>query len=271
MKTRITLAFLLLFHVVAYAIKPEKAYRMTPSDLEIRFEEHRIKTVDGAELISWVMEPDLDRENGKAIIICGSDAGNMGYTVFYAKNLVELGYKVISFDYRGFGDSTDFEYNPNNVYHSEYITDFATVLTWSKENIKPESIGVFGLSMGTLVANLGYQKERYDFFIGEAFLWSPSKNRQRILELKQKELNLPEHSIQDEELVVQANVPTLLFAGNQDEITTLEDSREFCATRADSRVIEFAGGHLRGIVDVGVEEYFRIIDQFISDTEPDKR
>ncbi len=271
MKVKIITVLLLLFHVLAFGIKPEKEYRMTPSDLEIRFEEHRIKTVDGAELISWVMEPNLERENGKAIVICGSDAGNMGYTVFYAKNLLELGYKVISFDYRGFGDSTDFEYNPNNVYHSEYITDFATILSWSKENLKPDEIGVFGLSMGTLVANLGYHKDRCDFFIGESFLLSPSKNRQRILELKQKELNLPENSIQDEKLVVQANVPTLLFAGNQDEITTLEDSRKFCATRNDSKVIEFTGGHLRGIVDVGVEEYFKIIDQFIKDTDANKR
>ncbi|MBK8500788.1 MAG: alpha/beta hydrolase [Saprospiraceae bacterium] len=73
---------------------------------------------------------------------------------------------MVSFDYRGFGDSTDFDYNPNNVYHSEYVTDFATVLTWTKTTLRTDEIGVFGLSMGTLIANLGYQESKYDFFIG---------------------------------------------------------------------------------------------------------
>ncbi|MBK8500789.1 MAG: hypothetical protein IPL46_00515 [Saprospiraceae bacterium] len=89
--------------------------------------------------------------------------------------------------------------------------------------------------------------------------------------MKDKELNLPENSIQDEEVVVHANVPTLIFSGNQDEITTLEDSVQFCETRNDSKVIEFDGGHLRGIVEVGVEEYFSIIDQFIKDTDANRR
>jgi alpha-beta hydrolase superfamily lysophospholipase len=236
---------------------------MRPSDLEIEYKEQRIKTQDGAELNTWAMEPADKKANGITIIVVGSDAGNMGYTVFYAKNLVDLGYKVISFDYRGFGDSTDFEYNPNNVYHSEYVTDFATVVNWAKTDLRTESIGVFGLSMGTLIANLGYHKSKYDFLIGEAFLWSPSENRRRILELKNKELNLPKESISDEELVVKANVPTLLFAGKQDEITTLEDSKQICSTRNDSNTIIFDGGHLRGIVDLGVDEYFAAIDKFI--------
>ncbi|MBK8500787.1 MAG: hypothetical protein IPL46_00505 [Saprospiraceae bacterium] len=85
MKIRITLALIILCQILTFAIKPEKEYKMTPSDLDIKFEEHRIKTVDGAELISWMMEPNALLDNDKTIIICGSDAGNMGYTVFYAK------------------------------------------------------------------------------------------------------------------------------------------------------------------------------------------
>ncbi len=209
------------------------------------------------------MEPNEKQANHTTIVIVGSDAGNMGYTVFYAKNLVKLGYKVISFDYRGFGDSTDFHYNPNNVYHSEYVTDFATVMNWVKKELKFEQIGVFGLSMGTLIANLGYRQSAYDFFIGEAFLWSPTINKQRILALKNKELELPVDSILEEEHLVRAPVPTLLFAGEKDEITTVEDSEQYCETRNDSRAVVFDEGHLRGIVALGVEVYFAVIDDFI--------
>ena len=263
MRMTMSLIFLVMGHLMSYAIKPEKEYKMRPSDLEITYEELRIRTMDGAELNTWVMEPNEEQANDITILIVGSDAGNMGYTVFYAKNLVDLGYRVISFDYRGFGDSTDFRYNPNNVYHSEYVTDFATVMNWVKKEIKTEQIGVFGLSMGTLIANLGYHQSAYDFFTGEAFLWSPTVSKRRILKLKNKELDLPGGSISDEELVARALVPTLLFAGKQDEITTVEDSEQFCDSRNDSQAVVFDGGHLRGIVALGVEEYFAAIDDFI--------
>ncbi len=262
MKTMITLITLSIYQST-FAIKPEKKYKMRPSDLEIEYQENRIETVDDAELNVWVMEPDESKDRDITIVIVGSDAGNMGYTVFYARNLIDLGYRVVSFDYRGFGDSTDFKYSPNNVYHSEYITDFETVMKWCKEKFGGNKIGVFGLSMGTLIANLGYHKSPYDFFVGEAFVWSPSVNRQRILEIKNKELNLPVGADRDEELIEVSHVPTLLFAGTQDEITTAEDSKQFCNTRPDSLTIEFDGGHLRGIVQLGVQEYFAAIDKFI--------
>jgi len=263
MKTTITIIVLLVSQLAAFAIKPEKEYKMRPSDLEIEYREHRIVTGDGAELNTWIMIPAQDKANGISIVIVGSDAGNMGYSVFYAKNLIDLGYTVISFDYRGFGDSTEFQYNPNNVYHSEYVTDFQATMDWARKDPSVKRVGVLGLSMGTLIANLGYHRSHYDFFIGEAFVWSPAKNRQRILELKNKKLDLPESANKDEKLIVNAMMPTLLFAGKQDVVTTVEDSKRFCNTRTDSRTIVYDGGHLRGIVELGVEDYFSSIDQFI--------
>lgn len=137
------------------------------------------------------------------------------------------------------------------------------MINWCKEQFGGYKIGVFALSMGTLIANIGYNKSTYDFFVGEAFVWSPSVNKQRILEIKNKELNLPEGAEKDEELVAVAHIPTLLFAGKNDEITTAMGSKQFCSSRTDSTTIEFDGGHLRGIVELGVQDYFAAIDKFI--------
>lgn len=137
------------------------------------------------------------------------------------------------------------------------------MINWCKEQFGGYKIGVFALSMGTLIANIGYNKSTYDFFVGEAFVWSPSVNKQRILEIKNKELNLPEGAEKDEELVAVAHIPTLLFAGKNDEITTAMGSKQFCSSRTNSTTIEFDGGHLRGIVELGVQDYFAAIDKFI--------
>ena len=205
--------------------------------------------------------------NKITIIIAGSDAGNMGFNLPYAAQLVNAGFQVITFDYRGFGESSEFEFNPNNVYHPEYIVDFNTVLEWSKNNVKQDKIGVLGFSMGTIISSVGYSNSKYDFYIGEGFISSAMAIHERTKEFKDKKLVLPKSAFSDSKKIKNLDIPVLLFASKNDKITTALDCYEFSATHQLAEVIEYDGEHLRGAASLGINRYFSLITKFIEKHE----
>ena len=252
-----------LFTISIFAINPSRTYKQTPGRFALDYEEISITTPDDYVLNSWVMQPISKRVKNTTIVIVGSDAGNMGGSLPYAYYLLKKGYRVVTFDYRGFGHSQDFAYKPDNMYHSEYITDFVAVMNWCKEQFAEDKIGILSFSMGTLVAAVGYQQSSYDFFVGEGFISSPESVQERLMIQKEKEVLLPVSAIEDGKQVAKLNIPTLLFASTTDTITTLKDSQDFCESRKNANVTTFDGEHLRGAASLGMQQYVNAIATFI--------
>lgn len=240
---------------------------MRPETFGIEYEELSISTRDGFQLNTWVMQPTNGQARAETILIVGSDAGNMGFSLPYAVYLLRAGYQVVTFDYRGFGASTDFDYNPDNLYHSEYITDFITVMGWCKKELQSEKIGVLAFSMGTFISAVGYSEMPFDFFIGEGLVLSPALNQRRIKNLKDKEIYLPHTAATDARRVKALSIPVLLFAGTEDEITTVQDSESFCTRRSKAQTVLFEGEHLRGAATLGMDRYILEIQGFIEKME----
>lgn len=253
-KTLLTLLLLSLYFNIQ-AIDPSREYQLTPEDFKLAYKEIKIDTPDGHRLHTWVMQPEADKRKDCTFVIAGSDAGNMGFSLAYAFQLVRRGFTVVTFDYRGFGHSSDFEYNPNNYYHSEYITDFVAVMDWVKAEGLTAKTGVLAFSMGTLIASAGYERSPYEFLVGEAFIRAPKKNAHRIKQIKDKQLVLPPTAKADQRALRRMTIPILLFASTIDEITTLKDSRRIAEGHPNRRVITYEGEHLKGVTALGWERY----------------
>ncbi|MBK6901489.1 MAG: alpha/beta fold hydrolase [Saprospirales bacterium] len=249
--------------IPAQAINPMREYRMRPEHFNLAYEEVKVNTPDGYALNVWIMEPAGGNTRGFSFIIAGSDAGNMGFSLPYAFHLLNQGFGVITFDYRGFGESSDFAYNPDNLYHAEYIADFVAVCKWVKAEKQPGKIGVLAFSMGTLIAAAGYESAGYDLLVGEAVIKSPELVAQRIKLQKGKDLLLPESAKTDGAKLSSIEVPILLFASVSDPITTLEDSQEIAAQRPNRKLLTFEGEHLRGAYTMGIERYVVEIVDFL--------
>jgi len=244
---------------------------MTPRTFDIDYNEHRLCTIDEYELNVWVMKPEKSVNNNITIVIVGSDAGNMGFSLPYAFHLLNSGYKVVTFDYRGFGESSEFEYNPSNIYHSEYIADFNAVINWCKNELDYRMLGTMGFSMGTLISSVGYSVNAFDFYIGEGFITSPQANKMRVEEIKNIEINLPETYVDDESAIDKLNIPGLLFASRLDKITTLQDCYEFCSKHDLAETIVYDGEHLRGAATLGFQNYITVINDFIKNANNNGR
>ncbi len=136
----------------SYAIHPEKRYIQTPSSGQMPYDSVNISTSDHFRLTAWYCKAPVDTSKF-IIIMAGGDAGNMSYDLPLAQFLtMNFHLPVLLFDYRGFGTSQDFTYNPDAVGHPEYLTDFDAAVAFAKQHYPHRKIILYGRSLGGALA-----------------------------------------------------------------------------------------------------------------------
>lgn len=244
----------------ASAINPSREYKWTPDMRGLRYSEYQVKTDDNFTINVWEYAlPDSDKSN-RTIILVGTDAGNMSYLIWQAMAFVSKGLKVISFDYRGFGKSSDFAINREFLFYAEFGKDLDSVIRSTKKKYPADKIGLYSLSMGTYVSLM--RNEEVAFSIAEGFYNDPQKVIERIKVNKGETVLLPPGAKHITRL--KPRIPTLIFCARKDKTTMTVDAREF-AKRNNVTIIEFEGDHLGGMNffrknDYGDEYTDRIID-----------
>lgn len=236
------LSILLGVTTAAYAINPERDYKWTPDMRGLNYSEYQVKTTDNFTINVWEYGlPDSIKTN-RTIILVGTDAGNMGYLIWQAKAFVSKGLRVIAFDYRGFGRSSDFEINRDFLFYTEFGLDLDTVIKTTRDKYPADKIGLYSMSMGTHVSL--WRSEKVDFSIAEGFYHDPQKVVDRIKVNKGKTILLPPGARPITTL--KQKTPTLIFCASNDKTTTTADAKEF-GSRNEVTIIEFNGDHLNGM------------------------
>lgn len=248
MRTHIIFIFTLGLSVNAIAINPDRNYNLTPDEIGWNYEELRIKTADGLELNAWIYAPNPAVDRQTILILASHDYGNMSYFVYHAATLANRGFTVVTFDYRGFGKSSDFEINRRNIYYLKFSIDLAAVVNEISNRFSGKKVGVWGLSMGTIVASKAYPeiKEKIDFIVGDGFVTDTAYIVDRY-RTRGKDLVLPEPAPAYGQSVTQIEIPLLIFAASKDEITTTSDALELKEKLGKTcEVVEYEGEHLQG-------------------------
>lgn len=234
----------------ANAINPEREYKWTPDMRGLKYSEYQVKTTDNYTINVWEYNlPDSIKSN-RTIILVGTDAGNMGYLIWQARAFVQKGLRVIAFDYRGFGKSSDFNINRDFLFYPEFGLDLDSVIRAAREKYPSDKIGLYSVSMGTHISLL--RKEKIDFSIAEGFYHNPQKVVDRIKINKGETVLLPPNAKTIHKLKQKA--PTLIFCADDDKTTMTEDAREF-SKKNNVTIIEFNGEHLRGMSVLKKTEY----------------
>lgn len=267
MKNIIIIFLFVIGTTFSYALKPDRVYHLTPDSLDVAYTMHIIETPDKAKIKAWFLSAHDSIYNGTTLILSYGDAGNMSYWLNQAVLLTKKGYSVLMFDYRGFGESSDFEVDQNQLYYNEFAVDLMSVIKWSKQNLNFDNLGILSFSMGTIMSIIATQSERADFIIGEGFVLNPTAIKTKIFQFKQKEIILPAKSDEYESLVEKTEIPMLLFSGKKDQFTTLIDSQTIVSQKINRKLIEFEGNHLEGFSSLSKnyygELYIAEIDRFI--------
>ena len=170
----------LFVSIYSYAIIPDRKYVRLPQEVGLIYKELDVTTKDGYRIETWFYPAqDVPAENAgqsemlpyktmddsrkPTLIICNGDAGNMSYqqislAYLYAAN----GINVVTFDWRGFGESSEFEMNPDYLCYTEMLTDFEAVIkAVSKEEVVDrKKIYVMGWSTGAYLAMIAAHNNR---------------------------------------------------------------------------------------------------------------
>jgi len=251
----ILLLLFLAFTINTIALKPDLNYLRKPNELNIPYKEYIITTPDNFKLKTWICTPQKEIDNKTTIILAYGDAGNMSYSLNQVSELVKNGFTVVTFDYRGFGESDSFKINNDYLYYNEFVTDLVSAIRWTKVNNSQKRIGIWALSMGTIMSTFALQEESLDFLIAEGFVVNPMEIKQKIKELKNKEILLPNNDNNYKNALNSLSTKTLLFAGKQDIVTTIEDSKFVKNLNQKNDLVEFNGNHLQGFQTLTQKEY----------------
>jgi len=128
----------------AIALNPSKEYRVTPHDTRMAFEEIKISTRDGAVLNAWYFPSKMSEQ---LMVISHDGVGNMGEYLERVKILINYGFSVITYDYRGYGQSSDFGINKLQYVYKEFFTDFEAVVEYCSTRFQGEIIA-YGWGIG---------------------------------------------------------------------------------------------------------------------------
>ncbi len=124
---------------------PSRAYAYTPQDVGLAFEEITLQASDGIRLAAWYV-PNPQAKG--SVLFCHGNAGNISDRLIQLKLLVGLGYNVLLFDYRGYGNSEGSPTEQGTYLDAEAAWRFLT----KDKTRPPEAIALFGESLGGAVA-----------------------------------------------------------------------------------------------------------------------
>jgi len=261
--------FTLLIVNLVGAINPIKEYVDHPVNSKFNYEEVHVTTDDGYRLNTWILYAKEENKRNRTLVLAYGDAGNMSYWLRQVIEVVNQGYNVVLFDYRGFGESDDFTIDEDQLYYDEFAMDLQTVVAYAKAKFNTK-IGVWALSMGTIAAVLTNEVEAYDYLIADGFVVSPKVIAARLDEFLKKETKLPEQARDFDHALTRLSLPVLFLAGDRDGLTTVHDSNRVKPLNPKSQLVMFKGGHLQGFQAMTNtyhgEDYIKAINSFYDKT-----
>lgn len=236
---------------------PHRTLELRPGDLGMRFEEERLAAGD-AEIHAWWLPVEGAR---LSVLVCHGNAGNISHRLERAGLMQQrLGASVLLFDYRGYGQSTG-RPDEEGTYRDARA---AYLYLMEKKGIAPESLVLFGESLGAAVAvQLAIEKPAAAIVLESAFTSIPDMARAAYPFLPPVG---PLIRTRYETLakVPRLRIPLLVFHGARDEIVPLRQGRRvFDAAHEPKRFFAIPGASHNDTYIAGGEPYWRVLKEFL--------
>ena len=248
------------------ALKPSKVYAAIPDTMHVPYEKNTITTPDNVKLKSWTFLPTRRTDKKITLVMAYADGGNMSWWLTHATTLSKLGYTVMLFDYRGFGESDPFSIDSTMLYYNEFATDLSAAVAFARVKYAKNKTGIWCLSMGTIVTTLAVKTAQPDFIVGEGYVTDPLKLKEQWAR-SHKKLDFPPVTADYETELLNIKAPMLIFSGEFDRVTTDESVKKLQKKKPSIIIQNFKGGHLQGLWVLSKEfagsEYAAAINNFL--------
>ncbi len=173
-----------------FALSPSKEYKTTPDKFGMKYKEEKIKTSDDAILNAWFF--DNAKKTTNWIVISGSGDGNMADNLELVNSFLSAGYNVATYDYRGYGSSSDFTIDPDLYIYPQFITDLTSVLDYLRKSRAITKFDLYGQNIGAgLSIGVGANRAETKKIIADG-PWTGLENmKKKIKEKLSKDVNMP--------------------------------------------------------------------------------
>lgn len=233
-----------------------------PGEAGLEYEEAFVVTPDGIPLRTWYMPAGASR--GVVVVSMGA-VGDMSCYLFTSQLLVNLGFSVVTYDYRGFGGSG------GEVDVTQLATDLEAVLDWARSHTGQRQVTLAGISLGSIPA-IAVASRRPDA-VNAIMLDSPVSLEKMIerftfvlREKTQAYILALAPDLASEDLLEDVFVPVLMMVGSRDRLTTPESVQALFDHAPGPKVFgEIPDvGHARGIF-YQTSVYLLFVESFLAD------
>jgi fermentation-respiration switch protein FrsA (DUF1100 family) len=239
-----TFVVLLSFYQNSLLYFPTRSVAVTPSDVGLEFEKLELKTEDGVHLAAWFVPATLPRGT---ILFCHGNGGNISHRLDSLLLFHRLGFDVLIFDYRGYGDS---EGQPSELGTYRDVEACWRYLT-QERGVAPGRIILFGRSLGGAVALYLASHETPGALILESTFTSVPDLAAKLYPLFPVRLIC---RMQYDSLarIGQIRSPVLIIHSREDEIIPFNHGQRLFAEAKDPKsFLELRGGHNDGFLASG--------------------
>jgi len=247
-----------------FIFRPERDVVNSPADYGIPYEDLYIAVSDvdgeGERIHAWLMP--AEHSSGKYLLYLHGSALNIGANINHAQRFRNMGLSVLLISYRGYGKSDGTFPEENKLYAD---TEAAWNYLVIQEKVKPDSIFIYGHSLGGAVAiNLAVDHPDAGGLIVESAFTS-------IVDMAKLEpayrifpLSLMVHQRFDSRKKVRhLQVPVIYIHGTQDSLVPYGMSRVLYKLTASAKQMELiqGGGHNNSAL-VGGKKYIQAVKRF---------
>jgi len=261
---------LLLTYSYNYALNPVREYKVKPSDYGLNYEEIKISTQDGLKLNAWYFP--ASQTSYKIMVLSGNGNGNMSDLLEYVSVFLSLGYHVLTYDYRGYGSSSDFEIKTNFYIYTQFTKDLNAVIDYlKKERTSIPKIHLFGIGIGAGLSIAVAANRGLGTVIADSPYTTLELAKQRIKEATGHEMMIPlgynkveiEPKYALEAKGGQLN-GILFIVGEKDNVYTVKDIKELAKIRSSiSSIYVVKNSDGNNNLSVNKEKYLEEIKKFL--------
>jgi len=252
------------------ALSPVRTYSVNPSDYGMKYEEIKIKSEEGIWLNAWYFPSS--QTSYKIMILSDDGDGNMADLMEQVSVFLSLGYHVLTYDYRGFGKSSDFEIKPKFYIYAQFEKDLNAVIDYvKKEKTSIPKIHLYGIGIGAGLSIAVAANRNLGTIIADSPYTTFDLAKTRIKEAKNEEVLVPlgynknecepKYALESKGAQLSG---VLYIVGDNDPIYTPKDIKELAKIRSSiSTVYIVKNSDGKNNLSVDKEKYLAEIKSFL--------
>lgn len=272
MKKTFLLIILFVLSSSLFALNAVREYAHKPSDFGLTYEEVTITTSDNVNLKGWLFFPK--ETSYRMVIISHNGEGNMSNMIEVASQFTSIGMNVLTYDYRGFGESDDFEIKSDFYIYAQFEKDLNAAIDYVKRyHSKNRNINLYGVGIGASMSlSIGANRcDQISKIIADSPYLTLEEVKAAIKDKYGKEVLLPlgfdklllepKHALASKGASLNG---ILIIAGDKDPVYTVKIAREIAKIRSNvSKVFVVKGATIETTFSTDKNEYFKQIKSFL--------